>query len=36
MSADGGEQHDIKLHVTADDPQTQWSTDQGALLPLFR
>lgn len=36
MSANGGTQRDIPIHVRADDKRMQWSTDQGALLPLFR
>jgi hypothetical protein len=36
MSAQGGTEHDVKVHVTADDRNLMWNTDPGALLPLFR
>jgi len=36
MSANGGAEHDVKVHVTADDRKVMWSTDPGGLLPLFR
>jgi hypothetical protein len=36
MSAQGGTEHDVKVHVTADDRNVMWNTDPGALLPLFR
>ena len=36
MSANGGPQRDIAVHVTADDRNMMWSTDPGGLLPLFR
>lgn len=36
MSANGGTERDIGVHVRADDLKLQWSTDEGALLPLFR
>jgi hypothetical protein len=36
MSANGGAEHDVKVHVTADDRKLMWSTDPGGLLPLFQ
>lgn len=36
MTADGGPQRDIPVHVTADDRNLVWNTDPGALRPLFR
>lgn len=36
MTANGGTQRDIAVHVTADDRNMMWNTDPGALLPLFR
>lgn len=36
MSARGGPEHSILLHVTADSRSLLWKTDEGALLPLFR
>lgn len=36
MSANGGAQRDISVHVTADERNMMWSTDPGGLLPLFR
>ena len=36
MSANGGAEHDVKVHVTADDRSLMWSTEPGGLLPLFR
>lgn len=35
MSADGGPQRDIQVHVSADSVRLLWNTDAGALAPLF-
>jgi hypothetical protein len=36
MAAGGRSARDIAVHVTADDRNLMWTTDPGALLPLFR
>jgi hypothetical protein len=35
MQAAGHYQHQIPIHVTADDQNIMWNIDAGALLPLF-
>lgn len=35
MSALGNAEVDVKIHVTADERKLMWSTEQGALLPLY-
>jgi hypothetical protein len=35
MAAGSHEPHQIPIHVTADERNLMWETDQGALLPLF-
>lgn len=36
ISRNGGSPRDIAVHVTADDRRSMWSTDPGALVPLFQ
>lgn len=36
MTANDGPPKSIPVHVTADERNMMWSTDPGALLPLFR
>lgn len=36
MSSNGGMPREIPVKVTADDRTSMWSTEEGALAPLFR